>query len=71
VRVAPAAAPPAENTSAPWAALLAEPLEAGAFTWVMGAEGVLVPVATGNGEAASTPRGARFRARVASRLLGR
>ena len=65
--VTPAAAPAVENTSAPWAALLAEPLEAGRFEWVMGAEGALVPVALGGGEHPSTPR----RGRLVNRLLGR
>lgn len=66
-RVVPAAAPPVEDTSAPWAALLAEPLEAGAFEWVMGSDGALVPVALGSGERSAAPR----RNRLVSRLIGR
>lgn len=67
VRVAPAAAPPADDTSRPWAALLAEPLAGGAFEWVLGEDGALVPVALGAGERAAAPRRGRFM----SRLLGR
>ena len=67
VRVSPAAAPPVEDTSAPWAALLAEPLADGAFEWVMGPDGALVPVAVGSGERTSSPR----RGRLVHRLLGR
>ncbi len=66
-RIAPAAAPPVEPSSAPWAALLAEPLEAGAFEWVMGVDGALVPVATGGSDRSDAPRRARF----VSRLIGR
>ena len=67
VRVSPAAAPPVEATSAPWAALLAEPLASGAFEWVMGPDGALVPVAVDRGEGSSTAR----RRRLVSRLRGR
>jgi hypothetical protein len=66
-RTAPAAAPPVEATSAPWAALLAEPLETGAFEWVMSVDGALVPVALGSGERSATPRRSRF----VGRLIGR
>ena len=66
-RVAPAAAPAVEATSAPWAALLAEPLTTGAFEWVMGPDGALVPVAVDRGEGSSTAR----RRRLVSRLRGR
>ena len=67
VRVAPAAAPPVDDTSAPWAALLAEPLETGAFEWVMGSDGALVPVAVGPGDGSAVPRRTRF----VNRLIGR
>ena len=66
-RVAPAAAPAVEATSAPWAALLAEPLADGAFEWVMGPDGALVPVPAGSAERTSAPR----RRRLVNRLRGR
>jgi len=48
-RVEPATAPPVEASSTPWAALFAEPLEAGGFEWVMGPDGALMPVPLGAG----------------------
>jgi len=55
-RLDPVVAPPVEEASAPWAALLAEPLASGRFEWVMGPEGALVPVAVADGERPATAK---------------
>ena len=71
VRVAPAAAPPFESTSAPWAALLAETLAEGSFEWVMGPDGVLLPVALDAGGRTSSPQRRSGMGRRLGRLIGR
>jgi hypothetical protein len=46
-------APPALDAYAPWAAVLEHSLTPGQYTWVMGAEGALVPVPLPEDEAAT------------------
>jgi hypothetical protein len=51
-------APPQDTSSSPWAALLDQSFAAGDCTWVMGADGVLLPVPTGDADAAPRRRAA-------------
>jgi hypothetical protein len=61
-------APPAPESYAPWAAVLAEPLIPGRFHWVMSEDGALVPVAQSNDELESPPKRTSFAARLAGLL---
>ena len=63
-------APPAPDSYAPWAAVLAEPLTPGRFHWVMSEDGALIPVALSDDAAERQPGRTPFAARLAG-LIGR